>query len=96
VTMSRYIITIEADRAPPLILGSVLAGGLVTELRVEKPALMSASQLALKYSLCTETIRQRLSAIKQGSGTKCLYDPLLADEILRAPARARVGAKRKH
>jgi hypothetical protein len=96
VTMSRYIITIEADRAPFLVLGSGLAGGIITELRVEKPALMSASQLALKYSLSSETIRQKLAVIKQGSGSKCLYDPLLADEILRSPARSRVGAKRKH
>lgn len=91
----KYIITIESDTPPPIILGSGLAGGTVTELRVEKPSLVSASQLALRYGLSTETIRQKLASIKQGSGSKCLYDPMVAHEIL-CPSKAKTGAKRKN
>lgn len=91
--MPEYIVTIEADSAPQLVLGQNVFGGTVTALQLEKRKLVSVAELVKKYGFSDETIRTKLAAINQGSQGKCMYEPEAADELLRKQPRRR-GPKR--
>lgn len=87
--MAEYVITLEADRPPEILLGQTLFGGKVTALNLGKKKLVSASELAQKYGLSATTVREKLNAINQGTSGKHLYDPDLADELLKTKKRTR-------
>ena len=57
--MAEYVITVEADRAPEILLGQKLFGGKVTALNLGKRKLVSASELAKKYGLSNTTVRTK-------------------------------------
>lgn len=92
----KYIITIDSDGPPPILLGSSLAGGTVTEMKMEKQGLVGASYLAEKYGLSVETIRRKLFHINKGDGNKSLYDPVAAQEALQQAESTKRGARRKN
>lgn len=91
--MPEFIVTIEADCAPQVVLGQILLGGTVTALKLEKRKLVSVAQLVAKYGLSDETIRNKLSIINQGTKGKHMYDPEVADALLKKQTRRR-GSKR--
>ncbi|MEF9958055.1 MAG: DNA-binding protein [Acinetobacter sp.] len=91
--MTKYIVTIEADSAPQLVLGQAIFGGIITALTFEKKKLVTVTELVSKYSLSNETIRTKCASINQGSNGKHLYDPDAADAILKNN-RIRRGPKR--
>lgn len=66
------------------MLGQMIGGAKVKEIKEIADELMSASQLALIYNLSAETVRNRLASINQGTVGKALYNPKLAHEILTA------------
>lgn len=78
----KYIITVESDIPPQIQLGQNLGGAIVTKLEQEKQDLVSAADLAKRYSLSVPTIRARLASINQGTEGKSLYDPQKAHSIL--------------
>lgn len=80
--MKRYIITVEAETPPTVMLGERIAGGVVIELK-QHDALATAAQLAAYYGVSTKTIRDKLADINQGTTGKALYDPRRAAEIMR-------------
>ena len=80
--MKRYIITVEAETPPAVMLGERVAGGVVVELK-QHDALATAAQLAAYYGVTTKTIREKLADINQGTSGKALYDPNRAAEIMR-------------
>lgn len=92
----KYVITIDADSPPPILLGSSLAGGTVTELKMEKQGLVGAAYLADKFGLSVETIRRKLAHINKGDGNKSLYDPVAAQEALQQSDRSKRGTRRKN
>ena len=89
--MKRYIITVEAETPPAVMLGERIAGGVVIELK-QHDALATAAQLAAYYGVTTKTIRGKLADINQGTSGKALYDPHRAAEIMRTVHRR--GRKR--
>ena len=91
--MPEFVVTIDADSAPQIVLGQKLFGGTVTALKLEKRKLVSVAELVAKYGFSDETIRTKLAEINQGSQGKCMYDPDAADELLRKQPRRR-GPKR--
>lgn len=91
--MPEFIVTIEADSAPQLVLGQTLLGGTVTALKLERRKLVSVADLVAKYGYSDETIRTKLAVINQGSNGKHMYDPDAADALLRKQTRRR-GPKR--
>lgn len=91
--MPEFIVTIEADSAPQLVLGQSILGGIVTALKLEKKKLVPVSYLVDKYSLSDETIRTKCISINKGTNGKHLYDPDEADAILKNSKRRR-GPKR--
>lgn len=91
--MPEFVVTIDADSAPQIVLGQKLFGGTVTALKLEKRKLVSVTELVAKYGFSDETIRTKLAAINQGSNGKHMYDPDAADELLRKQQRRR-GPKR--
>ncbi|EOR08245.1 hypothetical protein [Acinetobacter tandoii] len=91
--MPEFVVTIDADSAPQIVLGQKLFGGTVTALKLEKRKLVSVAELVAKYGFSDETIRTKLAAINQGSNGKHMYDPDAADELLRKQQRRR-GPKR--
>ena len=93
--MAEFIVTIEADSAPQLVLGQLLLGGTVTALKLQKRKLVSVAELSAKYGLSAETIRSKCIAINQGSNGKHMYDPTAADALLKN-AKTRRGANRKN
>lgn len=93
--MVEYVITLEADRPPEILLGQTLFGGKVTALNLGKRKLVSASELAEKYGLSSTTVRTKLATINQGTCGKHLYDPELADVMLQKSKRLR-GRQRKN
>ncbi len=93
--MAEFIVTIEADSAPQIVLGQQVFGGTVTALRLESRKLVTVADLVKKYGLSDETIRTKCISINQGSNGKHLYDPDAADALLRN-AKARRGPKRKN
>ena len=93
--MAEFIVTIEADSAPQIVLGQILLGGTVTALKLEKRKLVSVSELVAKYGYSDETIRTKCISINQGSNGKHMYDPDAADALLRNP-KFRRGPRRKN
>lgn len=93
--MAEWIVTIEADSAPQLVLGQSIFGGIITALKVEKRKLISVSELVVKYGLSDETIRTKCIAINKGTPGKHMYDPDEADALLKN-FKIRRGAKRKN
>lgn len=89
----KYIITVESDIPPQILLGQNLGGAIVTKLEQEKLELVSAADLAVKYNLSVDTIRRKLSTINQGTEGKALYNPIQADALLKDRTK-RVGRKR--
>ncbi|MBJ9903644.1 HTH domain-containing protein [Acinetobacter bereziniae] len=87
--MAEYVITLEADRPPEILLGQNIFGGKVTALNLSKKKLVSASELAQKYGLSATTVREKLNSINQGTSGKHLYDPDLADVLLKTTKRRR-------
>lgn len=80
--MAAYLIKVEADTPPQIMLGQNIGGGIVKELKEVEVELVSASQLAEKYNLSATTIRDRLVSINQGTQGKALYNPRLARDLL--------------
>ena len=93
--MAEFIVTIEADSTPQIVLGQILLGGTVTALKLEKRKLVSVSELVAKYGYSDETIRTKCISINQGSNGKHMYDPDAADALLRNP-KFRRGSRRKN
>lgn len=92
--LHKYTIVVESDRPPQILLGQNIGGGVVTEMKQQKQELVSAADLAAAYSLSVETIRRKLESINQGTLGKCLYNPALADTLLKQGAGNRRGRKR--
>ena len=80
--MAAYLIKVEADNPPQIMLGQNIGGGIVKELKEVEVELVSASHLAQKYNLSATTIREKLAPINQGTQGKALYDPRLAHDLL--------------
>jgi hypothetical protein len=80
--MAAYLIKVEADNPPQIMLGQNIGGGIVKELKEVEVELVSASHLAQKYNLSVTTIREKLAPINQGTQGKALYDPRLAHDLL--------------
>lgn len=85
----KYIITVESDTPPQVMLGQNIGGGIVKELKEVDIELVSATHLAEKYNLSTTTIRDRLVSINQGTHGKALYNPRLAHDILTSKSKKR-------
>ena len=80
--MAAYLIKVEADNPPQIMLGQNIGGGIVKALKEVAVELVSASHLAQKYNLSATTIREKLAPINQGTQGKALYDPRLAHDLL--------------
>ena len=91
--MPEFVVTIDADSAPQIVLGQKLFGGTVTALKLEKRKLVSVAELVSKYGFSDETIRNKLAVINQGTNGKHMYDPEAADALLKKQPRRR-GPKR--
>ncbi|MEX5742553.1 DNA-binding protein [Acinetobacter baumannii] len=90
----KYIITVESDIPPQILLGQNLGGAIVTKLEQEKLELVSAADLAKVYGLSVTTIREKLISINQGTGGKHMYDPERARQILTQKDANKRGRKR--
>lgn len=91
----KCIIIVEGPTPPQFMLGDDIGGGvIITEMRKMDQELLSASQLAEKYNLSINTIRDKLVSINQGTSGKSLYNPKLAHEILTAKSLNKRGRKR--
>ena len=93
--MPEFIVTIESDFAPQIVLGQILLGGTVTALKLENPKLVSVAELVAKCGLSEEAIRSKCISLNQGSNGKHMYDPDAADALLKN-SKFRRGARRKH
>lgn len=91
----RYLITVESDTPPQILLGQNVGGAIVTELKQEKLELVSASELALKYNLSVDTIRRKLATINLGTDGKHMYNPIQADLLLKDRPK-KIGRNRKN
>lgn len=89
----QYLITVEANSPPQILLGQDLGGAIVTKLEKAKQGLVGAAQLAKTYNLSINTIRTKLASINQGTEGKCLYNPDKAHTLLTQKAEKR-GRKR--
>ncbi|MEN8313152.1 DNA-binding protein [Acinetobacter baumannii] len=90
----KYIITVESDIPPQILLGQNLGGAIVTKLEQEKLELVSAAELAKVYNLSVTTIREKLVSINQGTEGKHMYDPERARQILTKKDANKRGRKR--
>ena len=89
----KYIITVESDTPPQVVLGQNIGGGIVKELKEIDVELVTAAQLAKAYNLSVNTVRDKLADINQGTKGKFLYNPnhahtLLTQKIRRGRPRA--------
>lgn len=89
----KFTITVEADVAPKIFLGSDIGGATVVEMRQEKVELISAAEIAQRHGISTATVRRKLAAINQGSEGKFLYDPVVALQLLK-DSKTKRGRKR--
>lgn len=87
--MNEYMITLQSDHAPELLLGQKLLGGKVIALNISKRSLVTVNDLMKKYGYSRPTIIEKLEKINQGTPGKHLYDPDQADELLNNPEKKR-------
>ena len=92
--MAEYIVILESDSPPKILLGQNIFGAVVTELKQKKQELVSAAYLANLYSISTDTVRRKLEGINQGSEGKFLYNPALAATLLKEGDKNKRGRKR--
>ena len=52
--MPEFVVTIEAESAPQIVLGQSIFGGIVTALKLEKRKLVSGAELVAKYGYSDE------------------------------------------
>ncbi|MDV2439695.1 hypothetical protein QR665_09455 [Acinetobacter gerneri] len=91
----KYIITVESDTPPKVMLGQSIFGGEVVGLTMEKiPTLVSVAWLVEKYGMTKATIIKRLDGFNQGSDGKFMYDSKTAIAILSQSPKSKRGAKR--
>ena len=83
----KYIITVESDTPPQVVLGQNIGGGIVKELKEVDVELVTAAQLAKAYNLSVNTVRDKLANINQGTKGKCLYNPSHAHTLLTQKMR---------
>ena len=63
--MPEFVVTIEAESAPQIVLGQSIFGGIVTALKLEKRKLVSVAELVAKYFLngvCRHELLKKLNA----------------------------------
>lgn len=92
--MGAYALTLESDTPPQISVGQKIGGATVKELKALDQKLVSASDLAEKYSVSTDTIRRKLASINQGTSGKFLYNPILADTLFKESSKTKRGRKR--
>ena len=94
--LSKYIITVESNVPPQIFLGADIGGATVIGMQQEKVELVSAAWLAERYSISVDSVRRKCAAINQGTTGKALYNPKLADAILKNEVKSKRGARRKN
>jgi len=92
--LQKYTIIVESTQPPNILLGQNIGGAVVTELKQEKIELVSAAYLAARYSISVDTVRRKLASINQGTEGKSLYNPILADNLLKSGTGNKRGRKR--
>lgn len=93
----KCVVVLDCDSPPKILVGQRLGGGIVKEIKEVQTELLSASQLAEKYSVSTDTVHRKLSGFSQGTRGKFLFDSKIADEILDPKTkRSTGGARRKN
>ena len=93
--LQKYVIEVEADTPPTVLLGQNLFGGRVTALKIESfPKLVPISWIIERYSFAKSTIIKKLEGHNQGTEGKHLYDPKIVDLVLKASEKSKRGAKR--
>lgn len=92
----KFTITVESDVPPQIFLGADIGGATVIGMQQEKVELVSAAWLAEKYSTSVDTIRRKCEGINQGTTGKALYNPKLADAILKNEVKSKRGTRRKN
>lgn len=92
---SKYIITVEGETPPQILLGQNLFGGKVIALEQESiPNLVSVSWLMERLKLSRATIIEKLKGQNQGSNGKHLYDSQVALLLLSQKIKNKPGPKR--
>lgn len=91
----KYVIEVESDTPPTVLLGQNLFGGRVTALKIEDvPKLVSVAWLVERYGLSKTTIIKKLEGHNQGTDGKHLYDAKTAMVVLSNAPKSKRGAKR--
>jgi hypothetical protein len=93
--MAAYLIKVECDTPPQVMLGQNIGGGIVKEMKEVAHDLLTASQLAEKYNLSVQTIRRKLADFNQGTTGKYLYNSKIADELLNPKSKKSTGGARR-
>lgn len=91
----KYIITVESEQPPELMLGQLVGGGRVVSLAIEElPKLVDVAWLLARYNMSRPTLIDKLALFNKGDGNKCLYDPKEVMPILDQKVPSKVGKKR--
>lgn len=90
-----YLVILEADTPPQIMLGQNICGGIVKELKEAQNELLSAAQIAERYNLSVQTVRRKLLDFNQGTQGKFLYSAKIANEILNPKSKPRTGGARR-
>lgn len=93
--MGTYQITVHSDDAPQITLGQTLAGAKVIELKDISRQNVTAKELAARFGLSEQTIRDKCSTLNVGTSGKFLYDADKAVQLLSANS-AKKGRPRKN
>ena len=92
----KYTFTVESDTPPKLYLGDKIGDATIVEMKLEPIELVSNAWLAERYSISVDSVRRRCAAINQGTRGKALYNPKLADAILKNEIKSKRGNRRKN
>lgn len=93
--LQKYVIEVEADVPPTVLLGQSLFGGKVTALKIESfPKLVPISWIIERYGFAKTTIIKKLEGHNQGTEGKHLYDPKIVDLLLQNAQKSKRGPKR--
>lgn len=95
----KYIVVLEGEVPPKLVLGDEIAGCKIIELKSEEfPRRVDAAWLLERYTLSRQYITEHLRVFNKGNDGKHLYDPNEVIPILDSLhlLKVRRGARRKN
>lgn len=93
----KYIIIVESEESPELMVGEFIRGAEVISIsREQYPDLVDLAWLTKRFPLSRQTLSEKLNLFNVGSARKAMYDPNVVIPFLKLKIKGRLGRPREN